>query len=300
MPIQSVQEFIGKHNASVAGFVALGAALDAVATGTPLDPALAARVRDLLGAFGASDAVEGLSKDEALSALGMIRFLTCLDANLLFADRRTMAWSFNDPNILQAGGDGSIGHAGMLTRMAIPALDGLAARLGANGGAFLDVGTGAAGLAIAMARFWPEIRVVGIDPWQPSLRLARENIAKAGLGGRIEVREQVAEALDDAAAFDLAWVPVPFMPERVLPAALERVHRALRPGGWIAIATPNNEGDSPQSAAWRLRTTHWAGHALTPPDVERMCGAAGFTEVRRLPAPPGAPAAVIAGRRKAS
>jgi Methyltransferase domain len=47
-------------------------------------------------------------------------------------------------------------------------------------GAFLDIGTGVGRLAIEAARCWPAIQVVGIDPFQPALALARNNIRQSG------------------------------------------------------------------------------------------------------------------------
>ena len=122
--------------------------------------------------------------------------------------------------VLQAAGDISAGFAQGLTRNVAPALEGLSERLARPGATFLDVGVGVASLAIAMARLCPELRIVGVDPWQPSLRLARENVDRAGLGDRIELREQGGETLEDEAAFDLAWLATAFMPERLIPARL--------------------------------------------------------------------------------
>jgi precorrin-6B methylase 2 len=48
-------------------------------------------------------------------------------------------------------------------------------------GAFFDIGTGVGWLAIEAARFWPALRVVGIDPWEAVLTLARNNLAKSGI-----------------------------------------------------------------------------------------------------------------------
>ena len=62
--------------------------------------------------------------------------------------------------------------------MIAPKLDGLAARLEAPGAAFLDVGVGVGLLGVEMARLWPNLRIVGIDVWPPSLALARQNVAK--------------------------------------------------------------------------------------------------------------------------
>jgi len=55
-----------------------------------------------------------------------------------------------------------------------------------------------------MARKWPTLRVVGLDVWGPSLALARQNVAAAGLQDRVELREQSADELPDDRAFDLS------------------------------------------------------------------------------------------------
>jgi methylase of polypeptide subunit release factors len=78
-------------------------------------------------------------------------------------------------------------------------------------GAFLDVGTGVGELAIEAAGSWPALRIVGIDPWEPALTLARKNLAKSGLVERVELRSQRMEQLEETATFTLAWVPGPFI-----------------------------------------------------------------------------------------
>jgi ribosomal protein L11 methylase PrmA len=54
----------------------------------------------------------------------------------------------------------------------VPSLDRLSQGLGSPNGSFLDVGVGTAGLAIAMANLWSSLKIVGIDPWAPSVTLA--------------------------------------------------------------------------------------------------------------------------------
>src|SRR5262249_30850438 len=160
-------------------------------------------------------------------------------------------------------------HAGAVTNMIVPALEGLAPRF-ANGATFLDIGVGVAGTAIAMAQQTPNLRVVGIDVWQPSLALARANVERAKLKDRIELREQPAESLSDEAAFDLAWMPVPFMPERIIPQAIERVLRALRPGGWLIIPFPAVDDLPPAIAAmFKIRFTQFGGPPLGQADYEQ-------------------------------
>jgi hypothetical protein len=55
-------------------------------------------------------------------------------------------------------------------------------------------------------------RVVNIEPWAPSLALARRNVKSDGLEARIELREHAVQDLPDAAAFDLGWIPSAFIP----------------------------------------------------------------------------------------
>src|SRR4051812_22855649 len=119
---------------------------------------------------------------------------------------------------------------------------------------FLDVGVGVAGLSIEMARLFPALQIVGVDPWAPSVALARENVHHAGLASRIELREQAGEALPDRDAFDLIWIPSAFIPASVIPTILERALSALRPGGWLLFAMANPGASSLAAGLTRLRT----------------------------------------------
>ena len=299
MSAQAVREFINRHIPSATGLAALAAAIDAQVNDAPLDSALAARIQELLGALGAGDALASLSAQEGRTFLAEIRHHLAFDGQLLYSDTRGINWSCPDDKVLQAVGDFARDHAHALTQNVVPALAGLSERFGAPGAAFLDIGVGVAGLAIEMAELWPNIRIVGIDVWQPSLRLARKNVNAVGLRERIELREQSADKLEDDNAFDLAWVPMIFMPEQVLPATTERVLRALRPGGWVVFALANFGAlDKTSAAFWRLRTTTWGGPLWAPDDVEKLMRDHGFVETRTLPAPHGVPVALVVGRRK--
>lgn len=120
-------------------------------------------------------------------------------------------------------GQTSAAFAPLFHRVIIPHLDGLTARLEAPTAAFLDIGVGVAALSIAMTRLWPTLRVVGIDPWEPALALARQNVATAGLSERIDLRQQAVEDLTDQAAFDLVWVSQPFVRTDPPTSTLHRV-----------------------------------------------------------------------------
>ena len=208
-----------------------------------------------------------------------------------------MSWTYGETELLQAGGEVSAGFADALTQTIVPQLDGLSQQLGSRKGWFLDVGVGVAGLSVAMANLWPSLNVVGIDPWAPSLALARENVRSAGLSDRIHLREEAAEDFCDTDAFDLAWILSAFVAERVIPAACERVCRALRPGGWLLFAMINPGTDPVGAALGRLRTVLWGGCLMVPGQVETLLRGTGFVDVRTLASPPGAIVALIAARR---
>ena len=100
----------------------------------------------------------------------------------------------------------------------------------------LDVATGTAAVAIELARAAPERAVVGIDQSPEMLAAGRARVERAGLAGRIELREGRAESLPFAdATFDaltftylLRYVDDPG-------ATLHELARVVRPGGTLAM-----------------------------------------------------------------
>ncbi len=116
----------------------------------------------------------------------------------------------------------------------------------------LDVATGTAAVAVELARRHG-CSVVGIDQSAEMLASGRERVARAGLSGRIELREGRAEELPfedgsfDALTFTylLRYVDDPA-------AAMRELARVVRPGGRIAyleFAVPHNPI---ARAAWEL------------------------------------------------
>lgn len=293
MSSQALREYVNRHMGSTTILAALGAVLDAQVTGTPLHPTIQVRIDEVLDALRIDGMTEGMSAADLKHMLAEVRFNMLLDAKLLFHATRSLAWTHTETEILQVGGELSAGFADALTHTIVPRLDGLSQHLGS----FLDVGVGAAGLSIAMAHLWPSLNVVGIDPWAPSLALARENVRSAGLTDRIQLRQQAVEDLSDTNAFDLAWIPSAFMPEKVIPAACEHVYRALRPGGWLLFATANPGTDPVTASLVRLRTVLWGGCLMVPSQVETLLTQTGFADIRMLASPPGAIVALIAARR---
>jgi len=296
MSIADLRGITSRLQVSAGTLAVLGAAMDARVSGKPFDAAMQPRVDAILDALGAKALVSELSPPELSAALAEIRMTLNQGGKLLYPPARTRGWSHMDAEMLQAAGDTSAGFAMTCKQMVVPKLAGLAERLEA-GGVFLDVGTGVGAFAMAMARNWPALRVVGVDPWAPSIAIGRENVKKAGLADRIELREQGGEAVPERNAFDLAWIPSLFIPESAIGGIVKATLGALKPGGWVLFATANPPADPVAAAYIELRTMIWGGAPFKPADVEPMLAAAGFVDVQTLPAPPGAPAAMVAARK---
>ena len=130
-----------------------------------------------------------------------------------------------------------------------------------------------------------------------ALALAQQTITARGLGDRLEVRLVAVQELTDAAKFDLAWMPAPFLPQDVFPLGLRRVHDALRPGGWLVVGAGRFDDDALAVAVTRWKTLRSGGAPLTPDEARASLDSAGFVEIRELPTPPGAPALYAARKR---
>jgi hypothetical protein len=148
-----------------------------------------------------------------------------------------------------------------------------------------------------MCRRFPNLQAVGIDPFETPLTLARLNVAEAGLDDRIELRPERVQDLTDDRCYDLAWVPVLFMPADVAARGLRRVRGALRPGGWAVLGSLAVEGAEIQPAVLRLVSLLYGSGGLLPEHAAAMLTAAGFENVLALPAMPGVAGRTIVGRR---
>lgn len=295
MTIEAVRDLLMRLSASTRAIAALGLALDERVKGAPLDPAIKTEIDHVLAALGASEMLDEINPAELKPVLAEIR-MTLLQSAKLLLSPTSPGWTHSEIDILQSTGEFSAGFP-LSLKQTMARHEGLAKRLESPDAAFLDVGVGVGGISIAMARAWPMLRVVGIDPWRPSLDIAHENVKTAGLHTRIELREQTAQGLSDAKAFDLAFFPSFFIAEAVIGTALERVYHALRPGGWISFVIQNPGPDPLTASLARLRTVLWGGHPWTPGEAESLLNQAGYVQVQTLPSGPTAPGVQIIGRR---
>jgi len=293
-PFDELMAEVGRLVASAEALAALGARLRADSEGIVLDPrvevALDRAVAELqLDLDGVDD------RERTIAAMYARAFLRqALD--LLEEPGRAPGWSYEDPVILLSLGRASASIATVIATIA-PTLEGLDVALARDGAVFCDVGAGVGALSIALCRAWPGLRVVGLEPWQPSLRIAEQEISAAGLSHRIELRPIAVEDLPERDAFDAVWLAGPFLPEAVIPVAIERAHAALRPGGWLlfgAFAAPPGPLAAHLTA---LRVVRSGGTPLIPEVAVERLERAGYIDVRAVERSWQAPVEFVVGRR---
>ncbi len=82
--------------------------------------------------------------------------------------------------------------------------------------------------------------------------------------GWIDLRPEPVQGLTDQNCYDLAWVPVMFLPAEVAARGLHRVRAALRPGGWAVLGSLAAEGEGLHPAVLRLVSLLFGSGRLFP------------------------------------
>jgi SAM-dependent methyltransferase len=220
---------------------------------------------------------------------------------LVESGRRGLAptgWCHDDSEILQAQGVRSRAVVEAFVSQIFPHLTGVVENLQGPNAAFLDVGSGVAAISVEMCHRFPTLRAVGLDPLEAAIAQADRNIERAGLEDRIELRRGKVEDLDDDAVFDVAQVPIFFLPADVLAEGLARVHKALRPGGWVVLQVLGAAGLDLRPSVLRLWCVVWGSEAVSPEQAAGMLRRAAFEEVVTFPPIPGPPVRYVVGRRR--
>jgi demethylmenaquinone methyltransferase/2-methoxy-6-polyprenyl-1,4-benzoquinol methylase len=118
----------------------------------------------------------------------------------------------------------------------------------------LDVATGTAGVALALARR-TGAEVTGVDISESMLARGRERVHAAGLGDRIKLQAGRAEELPfPTASFDAVSFTYLLRYVRDPAATLRELARVLRPGGVLASLDFFVPENSAWHAAWLLYT----------------------------------------------
>lgn len=282
MTVEAVSQLVGRLAASTLALASLAAMLEEKAGDSRINSAMKPDIDRLLETLDVPEMLDGVEAPHLKPVIADIRSTLRLASRVALTPTSDPGWNVVDAQTLQTQGAVSARIPHNWKRDIVPRLEGLAARLESTNGAFLDVGVGVAALSISMAQLWPSLRVVGIDPWAPALEIARESVVKANLSKRIELREQGVQDLPDTDAFDLVWIPTQFIGGHLVRSALERIHRALRPGGWILAAAVRHDPDPFISASLRLRNTLRGGGSTAPAEIEALLKDLGYGQVQTL------------------
>jgi ubiquinone/menaquinone biosynthesis C-methylase UbiE len=266
---------------------AVTAYMQMAADGRSADAALKQRIEDVVDVLGARDALDDLTPQERAVVVAFARSYMHQAVELMDEPTRPNAWSHSDPTILQAQGSASAVVATLIAQCGI----------GGPGMRVLDVGTGVAGLAIAFCRAFPDATVVGIDPWEPALSLARANVAREGLEARITLHALPIEAFSDDDGFDVVWLPSFFIPDAVIDDALHRVRDFLRPDGCLVAGVVEGPADPLAGAVDALITVRSGGAVLEPEQMIARMRSAGYDHVRELDRTWQAPLRLVGGHR---
>jgi len=276
MSFEAVMHVAQRLSASMEALAAIGAELRLRHDGTAADPRTRQLLQQIVDGID-PNLFDGVTPEQEAIVLAIIRTGFHQAVDLLDNPARAPGWLHQDPAILQA--------IGQMSRRIVHQIDAFAAnrpRLKETverGGAFLDIGTGAGWLAIEAAQVWPAMQVVGIDIWEPSLALARSNIAASGLHDRVTLRNQSVVDIDDRDAFTVVWYPAPFLPFEIAATALENAYRALVPGGWLVFGIFPPPPDPLGEALTALKIVRCGGHPWTKPEVEERLLGLGFEQV---------------------
>lgn len=227
---------------------------------------------------------------------GRIQFYTALYEDYrAFPDalRTGTIWprSEHDPWLLEALKNATKPDAVMLTEHVLPQAPATLARL-ESGGTMLEIGPGG-GFALAhFATRFPRSRVVGVEFDRPSLELAERTILDAGLGDRVELRQGDANQLTDDQVYDLVVMNIVLHETGGPPEyrnVLERVRRALKPGGTVLVSelpypdSPTEYRTNPvykMLAGVQVHEALVGCGAITQGELRALLDGAGFANVR--------------------
>ena len=235
--------------------------------GKEADPALRERIERIVDLLDARDALSGLSDQERSIVTSFARSYMRQALELMDEPFRPNSWTHSDATILQAQGAASAIVARLVAE----------AGLGGPNIRVLDIGTGVARLAIAFADTFPGSTVVGLDPWEPAISLARSNVKDAGLEDRVTLHQLRVEEYEAGDGFDLVWFPSFFIPDAAIDGALRSVRGMLRPGGVVAMGVFERPDDPLAGAVDAMITVRSGGAVLEPAEVIAKMKAAGFT-----------------------
>ena len=282
---------MARLNVQLTAMAALGAEMKLRVAGQPGDPQIRPLLQTITEALGPA-LLDDMEDGEEEGALGLLQTFLRDAASLLDDPSARPGWAHTDPVILRSLGRSSRSNIFSILAL-LPGRPALAQAV-AQGRRFLDVGTGVGQVAMTAAEVWPHMTVTGIDLWEPSLAIARETLAGSDVADRVELRRQDLADFADQDAFDLAWLPAPFIPGPVVAAAMGRLWRAMTPGGWLIVGLFAIPAETLPGAVARLRTLRGGGRPWAPEEMVALMEQAGFIDVE---CPPPTGMVRVIGRR---
>lgn len=287
MPLDDAMSLVGGLLTPAQALAAVTARLRLDDMGVPGDPALRAQLDRVVDALDAGKALDDLSDRDRSVVLAFARSYLRQALDLMEEPDRSGAWTHSDPAILQAQGFASGVVASLFLETGI----------GRRGIRILDVGTGVAGLAIAFCNTFPDSTVVGLDPWEPALALARSSVAAAGLESRITLHATPIQSFEDAEGFDLVWLPSFFIPESIIDDALRATARVTRPDATAVVGTMEPPDDPLAAAVDSMMTARSGGTNLSPAEAIACLERARFIDCREVDRFWNAPIRLVSARR---
>ncbi|MFJ5035977.1 class I SAM-dependent methyltransferase [Streptomyces sp. NPDC088560] len=214
------------------------------------------------------------------------------------ADAAEGGWGAQSDDVLIGQGRASTATGRALAAKVVPQLPGCAERLAAQGARVLDVGTGVGALALVLAESFPRVQVEGIDVLERALGLARAELAAAdqAVAARVSLRLENAVDVSEKNSYALVWLPVPFLSEEALPAALPRLVEALAPGAWLVAGTSQTVDDPLRRSVGSWTAVRNGGNSFDTARTSEALTALGLGETRTFPTVPGGPVLVAARR----
>jgi SAM-dependent methyltransferase len=294
MSFESLMRAVQRLSASSEALAALGGELRLRQSGEESDPRTRQLLHDVIRGID-STLLDGVSPEQEAIALAVIRSGYHYTIDLLDKPGRAPGWLHEDEEILQTIGKQSRRLAHQINTFAgrNPEFH----QTLTSPGSFLDIGTGVGWLAIEAAQLWPALKIIGVDVWEPSLQLARANIAISGMQNRITVRTQNIVDLDEKEAFTVVFLPAPFLPYEVAVTAIERAYRALVRGGWLIFGIFTSQPDPLGEALAALRIVRCGGYPWKTPEVEERLRGVGFEQIEIFA--PGMGSIQVFGRKPA-
>lgn len=165
----------------------------------------------------------------------------------------------------------------------------------------LDLGGGPGLIAINLAQRLPALQAALFE-YPEAAAVAAENIARGGLGQRVQALAGDLEKDDFGSDYDLIWCSSVLHFVSDLPALLQRLHSALRPGGVLVCChaeVSSSAQDSARILPYYLHMRMHGRHVLDQGALARMLENSGFVDVQQLDglAFPVAPVSAVIARK---